>query len=45
MRNQAKEKKCYMANESHRSWYFEIWAEEGHMRRREIKFYPGSRSY
>lgn len=45
MRNQAKEKKCYMVNESHRRWYFEVWAEEGHMRRRERKFYPGSRSY
>lgn len=35
VRNQVKEDKCYMENESHRSWYSEVWAEEGHMRRRE----------
>lgn len=45
MRNEGKENKCYIANESHRGWYFEIWAEEGHMRRRERKLYPGRRSY
>lgn len=28
MKNQARENKCYMVNESYRSWYFEVWARE-----------------
>lgn len=35
VRNQVKEDKCYTENESHRSRYSEVWAEEGHRRRRE----------